>query len=69
MAHRGVDVLRRPKKAKQVSGNATKLKKLVELKKVNREIDKTRKADDKRFDRQDKLFTKARKLREQLGIE
>ena len=60
---------RMPKKAKQVTGNATKLKKLAELKKVNKAIDKIHKADNKRFEKSDKLYTKSRKLREQLGIE
>lgn len=60
---------RNPKKSKQVTGNAVKLKKLAELKKVNKEIDKIHKVDSKRFDAQDKIFTKARVLREQLGID
>lgn len=49
------------KKAKAVSGNSQKLKKLAELKKVNTEL-------DKRFTVSDKLFTKQQKLKEQLGI-
>ena len=49
------------KKAKAVSGNSQKLKKLAELKKVNAEL-------DKRFAVSDKLFTKQQKLKEQLGI-
>ena len=68
MAHRGVDVLKEPKKAKQVTGDKTKLAKLAELKKVNKTINKMNKADDSRFRQQDKLFTKKRKLQEQLGI-
>lgn len=60
---------RRPKKAKQVTGNKPKLTKLAQLKKVNKEIDKQRKQDDKRFAKMDKLFTKSRKLKEQLGID
>jgi len=58
-----------PKKAKQVTGNTTKLKKLAELKKVNKQIDKVHKEDHKRFDKEGKVFRKARVLREQLGIE
>lgn len=60
---------RMPKKAKQVTGNKTKLSKLDQLKKVNKEIDKQRKLDDKRFTKMDRLFTKSRKLKEQLGID
>ena len=59
---------RLPKKAKQVTGNTTKLNKLAQLKKVNKQIDKIQKVDQKRFEKNDKLFTKARVLREQLGI-
>lgn len=58
-----------PKKAKQVTGNTTKLKKLAELKKVNKQIDKVQKENDKRFDGNEKLFKKSRVLREQLGID
>lgn len=58
-----------PKKAKQVTGNTTKLKKLAELKKVNKQIDKVHKEDHKRFEKDEKLFKKSRVLREQLGIE
>ena len=57
------------RKAKQVTGNATKLKKLKELKTVNKQLDKVFKNDQKRFEKSDKLFTKARKLKEQLGID
>lgn len=57
-----------PKKMKQVTGEKNKIKKLNELKKVNKEIDKTFKADSKRFERTDKLFNKKRKIEEQLGI-
>ena len=60
---------RRPKKAKQVTGNKPKLSKLAELKKVNKQIDVERKASDKRFSKMDNLFNKSRKLREQLGID
>lgn len=60
---------RLPKKAKQVTGNTTKLKKLAELKKVNKQIDKIHTVDHKRFEQNDKIFTKARVLREQLGID
>jgi len=65
---RGVNP-RIPKKAKQVSGDATKIKKLAELKKVTKQIDKVFKADNKRFERNEKLFSKSRKLKEQLGID
>ena len=58
-----------PKKAKQVTGNTTKLKKLAELKKVNSQIDKIHKLDQKRFEKNDKLFRKSHVLREQLGID
>ena len=68
MAHLGVNPNPR-KKAKQVTGNKTKLSKLAELKNDNNQIDKQQKADNQRFAKQDKLFTKARKLREQLGID
>lgn len=64
-----VSPFKMPKKAKQVTGNATKLKKLAELKKVNIQIDKVTKESNKRFAKEDKMFTKARVLREQLGIE
>ena len=57
------------KKAKQVAGNPAKLKKLAELKKINQQIDKEKKVDEKRFNKMDNLFTKSRKLKEQLGIE
>lgn len=57
------------KKVKQVTGNPAKLKKLAELKKVNQQIDKEKKTDEKRFNKMDKLFTKSRKLKEQLGID
>ncbi len=57
------------KKAKQVTGNANKIKKLGELKKVNKQIGQLHKADNKRFEANEKLFDKSRKLREQLGID
>lgn len=60
---------RPPKKAKQVTGNKPKLTKLAELKKVNKQIEVHRKVEDNRFSKMDKLFTKSRKLREQLGID
>jgi hypothetical protein len=60
---------RRPKKAKQVTGNKPKLSKLAELKKVNKAIDAEQKKDNLRFRKMDKLFTKSRKLKEQLGID
>lgn len=57
------------KKAPQVKGNKMKVKKLGELKKVQKDIDKIFKTDQKRFEKNDKLFNKARKLKEQLGID
>ncbi len=57
-----------PKKMKQVTGNRNKLKKLKELKMVNKEIDQREKSLEKRFETSNKLFTKRRKLEEQLGI-
>lgn len=68
MADRGVVRFKEPKKMKQVTGDKTKLMKLKELKKVNKDIDKMHKADHKRFEKNDKLFTKRRKIEEQLGI-
>ncbi len=62
-------VVKIQKKAKQVTGNTTKLKKLTELKKVNKQIEKVFKTNNKRFERNDKLFNKAQKLKEQLGID
>ena len=47
------------KKAKQVTGNANKIKKLAELKKVNKPIDQIHKANHKRFEANDKLFNKS----------
>ena len=61
MPHIGANP-RRPKKAKQVSGNKTQMTKLKELKKVNREI-------DQRFKVSEKLFIKKQKLKEQLGLD
>ena len=52
---------RAPRKAKQVSGNANKLKKLAELKQVNKDI-------ENRFKISEKLFEKKEKLMNQLGI-
>lgn len=66
---RGIGLERQPKKAKQVTGNTTKLKKLKELKTVNKQIDKSNKANDKIFQKSDKLFNKRRKLQQQLGID
>ena len=57
--------VRKPKKEKQVTGNAMKLKKLTELKKVNKEIDKLQKQG---FAKTEKMFAKRMKLQEQLGI-
>lgn len=48
-------------KAKAVSGNANKLKKLAELKKVNKDISERFKVSEKLFERKEKLMT-------QLGI-
>lgn len=64
----GVVRLTEPRKMKQVKGDKKKLMKLKELKKVNKEIDKVHTADHKRFDKVDKMFTKRRKLQEELGI-
>lgn len=64
--------LRKPregKKAKQVTGNAGKLKKLGELKKVTSQIDKLVKPDAAKEKKIDKLFKQKRKLKEQLGID
>ena len=52
---------RTPRKATQVSGNANKLKKLAELKQVNKDI-------ENRFKISEKLFEKKDKLMNQLGI-
>jgi len=52
---------RTPRKAKQVSGNNNKLKKLAELKQVNKDI-------TERFKVSEKLFEKKEKLMNQLGI-
>ncbi len=57
-----------PKKMKQVTGNRNKLKKLKELKMVNKEISAREKSLEKRFETSNKLFTKRRKIEEQLGI-
>ena len=48
-------------KAKAVKGNANKLKKLAELKKVNKDI-------GERFKVSEKLFERKEKLMNQLGI-
>ena len=62
-----------PKKAKQVSGDKAKVKKLNELKKVTKQLDKLtgfvqpkRTAKEKKID---KLWDKKTKLKQQLGIE
>lgn len=57
------------RKAKPVTGNATKLKKLSELKKVNKELDKMFQVDRKKDSARDKLWDKQQKLREQLSID
>lgn len=62
-------IFKPPKKAKQVTGNTIKLKKLAELKKVNKQIDKVHKDESKRFEGNEKLFKRSRLLREQLGID
>ena len=62
-------VFKEPPKAKQVSGDKVKLKKLAELKKVTKQIDDRFKAEQKKFEKRDKLFDKQSKLRQQLGIE
>ena len=68
MAHRGETAFKAPKKMKQVTGDKQKLKKLKELKNVNKEISKREKSLQKRFETSDKLFTKRRRIEEQLGI-
>jgi len=68
MADRGGVVFRAPKKMKQITGDKNKLKKLKELKSVNKEISKREKSLDKRFEISNKLFIKRRKIEEQLGI-
>ncbi len=57
-----------PKRMKQITGDKNKLKKLKELKLVNKEISKREKSLEKRFETSNKLFTKRRKIEEQLGI-
>lgn len=59
----------RPKQAKQVTGNANKIKKLAELKKVNIKIDQFHNKQQKDFEKNQKMFNKSRKLRQQLGID
>lgn len=51
-----------PKKAKQVTGNANKLKKLNELQKVNRQLEERSKTSGK-------LLDKRQKLMQQLGMD
>lgn len=68
MAHKGVVAFKQPKKMKQVTGDKNKLKKIKEIKQINKEISTIEKGADKRFDKLDKLFTKRRKAEEQLGI-
>ena len=63
-----------PKKAKQVSGDKMKVKKINELKKVTKQLDKMIGIDKpiKRSAKEikiDKLFDQKQKLREQLGID
>ena len=60
---------REPPKAKQVTGDKVKLKKLGELKQVQKKIDAQFKEDDKKFRARDKLFDQKRKLEQQLGID
>ena len=60
---------REPPKAKQVTGDKVKLKKLDELKQVQKKIDAQFKEDDKKFKARDKLFNEKRKLEQQLGID
>lgn len=61
--------IRPRKKARQVTGDQQKIKKLDQLKKVTTKIDKIQKANQKRFEQNDKLFGEAQKLREQLGVD
>lgn len=65
----GIRISKPGKKAKQVTGNAGKLKKLGELKKVSKQLDKLFKPDRARDRKMDKLFKKKDKLRQQLGID
>lgn len=60
--HEGVVIDQRPKKAKMVTGDKARIKKLDELQAVTKEI-------EERFEVSEKLFEKKRKLKEQLGIE
>ena len=55
-------VFRLPKKAKQVTGNANKLKKLNELQKVNNQLEERSKTSSKLFDKRNKLM-------QQLGMD
>ena len=54
--------VRQPKKTKEVKGNTNKLKKLNELQKVNKELEKRSKVSGA-------LFDKRRKLMGQLGMD
>ena len=54
--------LRRPKKAKKVTGNSNQMKKLKELQSVTKQLEERSKTSEK-------LFIKQQKLKEQLGID
>jgi hypothetical protein len=68
MADIAVRLGKSPKRMKQVTGNKNILKKVKELKSVNKQIAIREKSLQKRFETSDKLFTKRRKIEEQLGI-
>lgn len=55
-------VFKLPKKAKEVTGNANKLKKLNELQKVNNQLEERSKTSSKLFDKRSKLM-------QQLGMD
>lgn len=74
MAHVRLGAPKTPKKAAQVKGDKMKVKKINELKKVTKQLDKMFGVDKpiKRSAKEikiDKLFDKKQKLREQLGID
>lgn len=56
-----IKAVRSAKKTKPVAGNSNKLKKLAQLKQVNKDI-------DERFKVSEKLFVKKEKLMNELGL-
>jgi hypothetical protein len=60
--------LKKPKKAKRVTGGKAEAKALRELQDINRQIGVREKQLDLRFETSRKLFERRRKLQEQLGI-